>query len=117
MFAALDTVEPPILDLIVAKFEEGDKPWARERLPLVADRIRRRLGQLSARLGDADWLEGAFGAGNLMRVSVLLRLRPSGILDEFPGLSAYVARGEARPAYRRAFAAQRAVNAPEARDD
>ena len=111
MFAALNTVEPPSLDLVIAKFQEGDTPWAKERLPLVEDRIRQRLIQLSARLGDADWLDGAFSAGDLMMVSVLLRLRPSGILDEFPGLAAYVARGEARPAYKRAFAAQWAVNA------
>lgn len=111
MFAALNTVEPPILDLVVAKFQEGDKPWAKERLPLVEDRIRDRLVQLSARLGEAEWLDGAFSAGDLMMVSVLLRLRPSGMLDEFPRLAAYVARGEARPAYRRAFAAQWAINA------
>ncbi|MGO1000212.1 glutathione S-transferase family protein [Lysobacter sp. CA196] len=111
MFAALNTVEPSILDLVIAKFQEGDKPWAKQRLPLVEDRIRHRLVQLAARLGDADWLDGAFSAGDLMMVSVLLRLRPSGILDEFPGLAAYVARGEARPAYRRAFAAQWAINA------
>ncbi|WP_112188350.1 glutathione S-transferase family protein [Ralstonia sp. GX3-BWBA] len=109
MFAALNTVEPPILELVAAKFQEGDKPWTAERLPLVMDRIRRRLGQLSARLGDADWLDGAFSAGDLLMVSVLLRLRPSGLLDEFPSLAAYVARGEARPAYQRAFEAQLAV--------
>jgi glutathione S-transferase len=113
MFAALSTVEPPILELVTARFAEGDKPWAEERLPLVKDRIRDRLVQLSARLGDADWLDGAFSAGDLMMVSVLLRLRPSGLLDEFPRLAAYVARGEARPAYQRAFAAQRAINAPD----
>ena len=111
MFAALNTVEPPILELVTARILEGDKPWSKERLPLVADRIRNRLGPLSARLGDADWLDGAFSAGDLMMVSVLLRLRPSGILDEFPDLAAYVARGEARPAYQRAFAAQLAINA------
>jgi glutathione S-transferase len=111
MFAALNTVEPPILDLVIAKFQEGDKPWAKERLPLVENRIRQRLTQLAARLGDAEWLDGAFSAGDLMMVSVLLRLRPSGILGEFPILAAYVARGEARPAYERAFAAQWAVNA------
>jgi len=111
MFAAVNTVEPPILELVVAKFIEGDKPWTPERLPLVADRIRNRLRQLSARLGDAEWLEGAFSAGDLMMVSVLLRVRPSGILDEFPSLAAYVARGEARPAYQRAYAAQAAVAA------
>jgi glutathione S-transferase len=111
MFAALNTVEPPILDLVIAKFQEGDQPWAKERLSLVEDRIRRRLTQLAARLGDAEWLDDAFSAGDLMMVSVLLRLRASGILDEFPNLAAYVARGEARPAYKRAFAAQWAVNA------
>jgi len=109
MFAALNTVEPPILELAIARLQEGDKPWAKERLPLVMDRIRHRLEQLSARLGDADWLDGAFSAGDLMMVSVLLRLRPSGLLDEFPKLAAYVARGEARPAYKRAFDAQLAV--------
>jgi glutathione S-transferase len=111
MFAALSSVEPPILELVTARFQEGDKPWTQERLPLVVDRIRHRLDPLSARLGDADWLDGAFSAGDLMMVSVLLRLRPSGILDQFPNLAAYVARGEARPAYKRAFAAQLAINA------
>jgi glutathione S-transferase len=112
MFAALNTVEPPILDLFTVRVLEGDKPWAAERLPLVRDRVRARFTQLAARLGDAEWLDGDFSAGDLMMVSVLLRARPSGILDEFPALAAYVARGEARPAYRRAFAAQLAVNAP-----
>ena len=112
MFAAINTVEPPILDLQTARIMEGDKPWAAERLPLVQDRIRQRLDQLSPRLGDAEWLDGEFSAGDLMMASVLLRLRMSGILDEYPNLAAYVARGEARPAYRRAFAAQLAINAP-----
>jgi glutathione S-transferase len=111
MFAALNSVEPPILELSIARFVEGDKPWSQDRLPLVMDRVRDRLRQLSARLGDAEWLDGAFSAGDLMMVSVLLRLRASGLLDEFPTLAAYVARGEARPAYQRAFAAQWAVNA------
>jgi glutathione S-transferase len=110
MFAALNTVEPPILELATAKIMEADKPWYEARLPLVADRVRSRLNQLSARLRDSDWLDGAFSAGDLMMVSVLLRLRPSGILDEYPNLAAYVARGEARPAYKRAFDAQLAVN-------
>ena len=110
MFAALSTVEPPILEFANAKLLESDKPWSQERLPLVAERVRSRLGQLSQRLGDADWLDGGFSAGDLMMVSVLLRLKPSGILNEFPNLAAYVARGEARPAYERAFAAQAAVS-------
>ena len=110
MFAALSTMEPPILDLTNAKFLERDKPWSTERLPIVMDRIRDRLKQLSARLGNADWLDGAFSAGDLMMASVLLRLRASGILDEYSNLAAYVARAETRPAYQRAFAAQLAIN-------
>ena len=107
MFAALNTVEPPILERETARLLEGDKTWYEERLPLVEDRDR--LDQLSGRLGDADWLDGAFSAGDLMMVAVLLRLKSSGILDEYPNLPAYVARGEARPAYKRAFDAQLAV--------
>ena len=116
MFAALSTVEPPILELANAWLLEGDKSWSAQRKPLVADRIRNRLVSLSRRLGDADWLDGAFSAGDLMMVSVLLRLRLSGILDDYPNLSAYVARGEARSAYKRAFAAQLAVNNPPSPD-
>ena len=112
MFAALNTVEPPILELATARIFEGDKPWSAQRMPLVEDRVRDRLDQLSRRLAGAGWLDGAFSAGDLMMVSVLLRLRASGLLDEFPALAAYVARGEARPAYRRAFDAQLAVNKP-----
>src|SRR5262245_60250466 len=110
MFAALNTMEPPILELVTARLLEGDKPWSKERLPLVEDRVRDRLGQLSARLGDAEWLDGAFSLGGLMMVHVLQRLKSSSIVDEYPNLAAYVARGEARPAYKRAFAAQLAVN-------
>jgi len=110
IFASLSTVEPPILDLAIARINENDKPWAAERLPLVKDRVRDRLKPLSTRLGDADWLDGAFSAADLMMVSVLLRLRASGILDEYRNLAAYVARGEARPAYQRAFEAQLAIN-------
>ncbi|HEY2410041.1 MAG TPA: glutathione S-transferase family protein [Polyangiaceae bacterium] len=116
MFAALNTVEPPILELATAKIVEGDKPWRQERLPLVEGRVRARLGQLSARLGAADWLDGAFSAGDLLMVSVLLRLKSSGILDAYPNLAAYVARGEERPAYKRAFAAQLAINTANADD-
>src|SRR5262249_10427047 len=113
MFAAVNTVEPPILELGTARLLEGDKPWHDARLPLVKDRVRDRLTQLAAGLGDADWLDGAFSAGDLMMVSVLLRLKPSGMLGEYPNLAGYLARGEVRPAYRRAFAAQLAVNTGE----
>jgi glutathione S-transferase len=110
LFAALNTVEPPILELVTAKIFEGDRPWTAERLPGVKERVRARLAQLTRYLGDAEWLEGGFSAGDLMMVSVLLRLRPSGMLAEHPSLAAYVARGEARPAYARAFAAQLEAN-------
>ena len=109
MFAALSTVEQSIVELQFVMFTERDKSWYEERLAMVHDRIRAQLGQLSERLGDADWLDGAFSAGDLMMVSVLLRVRGPGLLDEYPNLAAYVARAEARPAYRRAFADQLAV--------
>jgi glutathione S-transferase len=109
MFAALSTVEPPVLDRGVALLLERDKPWHAERLPLVDQRIRDRLGALSRRLGEAEWLDGAFSAGDLMMVQVVIRLKTSGLLDEFANLAAYIARAEARPAFQRAFAAQRAV--------
>jgi glutathione S-transferase len=105
MFAALNTVEPPILEFSSARLFERDKPWYEERLPLVEARVRARLQPLSDRLGDADWLDGPFSAGDLLMVSVL-RLKPSGMLNDYPILAAYVARGEARPAYQRAFDAQ-----------
>ena len=109
MFAALNTVEPPIVELAMAKLLESNETWYEQRLPMLKDRVRKRLGELSARLGDADWLDGEFSAGDLLMVSVLLRLQSSGMVEEFPNLSAYVARGKARPAYKRAFDAQLAV--------
>ncbi|MCK1474712.1 glutathione S-transferase family protein [Bradyrhizobium sp. 197] len=109
MFAALSTLEPPIVDLGMAMLFERDKSWYEERLPMLQDRVRIRLGELSRRLGDADWLDGAFSAGDLMMVTVLRRLNASGLLDEYPDIAAYVARGETRPAFRRAFDAQLAV--------
>lgn len=109
MFAALSTVEPTIVQREAAIYLEHDKAWHEERLAIVEDRIRSRLNELSVRLGGADWLDGAFSAGDLLMVQVLRRLGGSGILDEYPNLCAYVARGEARPAYKRAFDAQLAV--------
>ncbi|UDL92948.1 glutathione S-transferase family protein [Mesorhizobium sp. PAMC28654] len=109
MFAAISTIEPPILERTTAMFLEGDANWREQRLPLIDDRIRSRLAALSDRLGNADWLDGTFSAGDLVMVSVLRRLSASGMLDEYPNLAAYVARGEARPAFRSAFDAQLAV--------
>jgi glutathione S-transferase len=109
MFAALSTMEPPIVEFGMATLFEHDKPWFEQRQSMLEERVRARLGQLSIRLGDADWLDGAFSAGDLLMVTVLLRLGASGLVGDYPNLSAYVARGVARPAYQRAFDAQLAV--------
>lgn len=109
MFAALNTVEPPIVDREIAILLERDKPWYEERLPFLDDRVRQWLDALSHYLGDADWLDDAFSAGDLLMVTVLRRLNGSHLLEEFPNLCAYIARGEARPAYKRAFDDQLAV--------
>ena len=109
MFAALSTMEPPIVEREAAILLERDKPWHAQRLSMLEDRVRGRLGELSRRRGDADWLDGAFSAGDLLMVTVLRRLGTSGLLEDYSNLLAYMARGEARPAYQRAFADQLAV--------
>lgn len=109
MFAALNTLEPPIFDRSLVGILERDRPWYEERLAALDQIIRKLLEGLSSHLGEADWLDGAFSAGDLLMVTVLRRLQSSGILDEYPNLAAYIARTEARPAYQRAFEAQRAV--------
>lgn len=109
MFAAVSTMEPTIVEREMARFTERDRSWYQERLAMVEARIRKRLGELAGCLGDADWLDGGFSAGDLLMVSVLLRAKVQGLLEDFPNLAAYVARGESRPAYGRAFAAQLAL--------
>jgi glutathione S-transferase len=109
LFAALNTVEPPIGDRGMASLVERDKPWFEERWSILNDRVRVRLGDLSAQLGDCEWLDGGFSVGDLMMVTVLRRLNGSELLEEYPVLAAYIARGEARPAFQHAFAAQLAV--------
>ena len=109
MFAALNTVEPPIVEREQAFFAEGDKSWYEEHLAIIDKRVRKRLSGLSNRLGDGDWLDGEFSAGDLLMVLVLRRLDVTGIVEEYPTLAAYVARGVARPAYGRAFEAQMSV--------
>jgi glutathione S-transferase len=109
MFAALNTVEPPIIERGMAVLTEHDKPWYAQRLPMLEERVQVRLSELSSRLGLADWLDGAFSAGDLLMVTVLRRLNGSGLLEPFSNLCAYIARAEARPAYQRAFADQLAV--------
>lgn len=109
IFAALNTVEPPIFDYSLARILERDEPWYERRLQVLETGIRRRLADLSRHLGEADWLDGAFSAGDLVMVTVLRRAQAAGLLDDYPNLAAYIARAEARPAYQRAFAAQLAV--------
>lgn len=109
MFAAVSTVEPPIVEWAMTRMLEHDAPWFAERHPMLEDRVRARLAQLAARLGEAEWLEGSFTAADLLMISVLRRLGRSTMLQEQPRLTDYIARGEARPAFQRAFAAQLAV--------
>jgi len=108
MLAAVNTVEPPIPEVETARLLERDKPCNNARMPLVAEHVQNRLKRLSARLGKADWFAGAFTAGDLMMVSVRFRLKSSGLLEDSPNLVGYLARGESRPAYQRAFDAQSA---------
>lgn len=109
MFTAVSTMEPPVVEHGMMKIAESGEPWFEPRMALLEPRVHARLAQLSAHLGDADWLDGAFSAADLLMISVLQRLRSSKLVDGYPNLAAYVARGEARPAYQRAFAAQLAV--------
>ena len=109
VFAAINTIEPPIFDRSMTLVLEGDRPWQAERLTMLEERIRVRLGQLSTHLGDSDWLNGDFSAGDLMMATVLMRANASGLLTDYPNLAAYLSRAEARPAFQRAFVAQRAV--------
>lgn len=109
MFAALNTVEPPIVERSMAWVLEREQPWYTQRLPMLDERVRRRLAELCTRLGNGPWLDGDFSAGDLLMVSVLLRLRSSGMIEDYPGLAAYIERATTRPAYQRAFAAQLAV--------
>jgi glutathione S-transferase len=109
MFAALVTMQPPIVEFGMATILERDKPWFEARQPMLEQAVRTRLNQLSTRLGDADWLDGDFSAGDLMMVGVLRRLGSSGLVQDYPNLAAYVARAEARPAFKRAYDDQHEV--------
>lgn len=109
MFAALNTIEPPVWDYDMAGFFDRGKPWQAERSAMLEQQLRTRLGQLAKRVGDAPWLEGEFTAGDLMMICVLRRIADAPLMEDYPALARYIARGEARPAFQRAFAAQRAL--------
>jgi glutathione S-transferase len=109
MFAAVNTIEPPVFERSMMQVLERKEPWFEPRAAMVDQRVRLRLGELSQRLGEADWLDGDFSAGDLMMITVLMRADALGAVDEFPNLAAYLARGKARPAFQRAFQAQLSV--------
>jgi glutathione S-transferase len=108
VFAAMTSVEPAVQDLALVNVFERDQPWAEDRRPLSENRVDGRLKDLSARLGGREYLEGEFTAGDLMMACVLHSLSGTGMLDPYPNLVAYLARCQARPAYRRALAAHMA---------
>ena len=102
VIAALNSIEPFVQQLAVVDVFEADRDWSKARRPKVIDDLKTRLGDLEAALGEKEWLDGVgFTAGDLMMVSVLRALRGTNILDDLPGLAAYVARGETRPAFQR----------------
>jgi len=106
LFAALNTVEPPIMDRAQMTIFEAMEPWSAPRLPGVDERITERLQETSDRLGTADWFGGSFSAGDLMMVSVLRIIEGEGLVEAFPNLSRYIARATGRPAFQQALADQ-----------
>lgn len=107
MYAALNTVEPPIMDHAIATLFQAGKPWSKPRLPSVIQRIDERFAELSNRLGERTWLDGdTFTAGDLLMVAVLRIMEGDPVLARHPRLVDYVARGTARPAFVRALDAQ-----------
>ena len=106
MFAALNTVEPPIVERDNVKFFEADKSWQAERFAIVDERIRTRLDQLASAMRRPTWLAGPFSAADILMVHAIRRLEGSGLLEEYPILVDYIAHATERPAYKRAFDAQ-----------
>ena len=108
LFAALNTVEPPLMDLSIVNIFEFDKPWSGQRRPSVEGRVAERLKETAAKLGDREWFDGEFSVGDLMMVSVLRIIEDEALLAAEPKLTDYVARGTARPAFQKALADQMA---------
>lgn len=113
VFAALNSLEPYVQQLATIDLFSAGEDWAKARRPEVVKTIQGRLRRIADHLGDKEWLEGSFTAGDLMMVTVLRILRGTGLVEEQPTLAAYQARGEARPAFQRALAAQFADFEPE----
>ena len=109
LIAALNSVEPMIFELASIDLFNRGQEWTAQRRPQVVEKIEARLQLLADALGDQEWFEGRFSIGNLMMVSVLRNLRHTELVAAHPNLAAFVARGEARPAFQRALADQLAV--------
>lgn len=107
--AALNSVEPMVVELSNIDLFNADAEWAKARRPEAEQKLRERLGRLSGCLGQGDYLEGAFTAGDLLMTTVLRILRHTALVSEHPNLALYMQRCEARPAFERALAAQLAV--------
>lgn len=107
MFAAVSTLEQPVIDLEINEYFEQEEPWGAARRQGVQKRLWMRLADLATALGDSEWIDGAFSAGDLMLVQVLVRVE--GELSAYPNLRSYVDRARARPGFKRAFDAQKAV--------
>lgn len=118
-FAALNSVEPHAQNLAEIDLFNADRDWARVRRPAVLARLTTRLNEVATALGDREYLEGRFSAGDLLMTTVLRILRHTDLLrSDFPVLDAYRMRCEARPAFGRALAAQMqpfAANEPAAK--
>ncbi len=106
VFAALNSIEPFVVDFASAAFFHADTAWGQARAPSARQALDQRLADLSRWLEGRDWLEGRFTAGDLMLATVLRILRQSDVVAGQPTLAAYQARCEARPAFRKALADQ-----------
>lgn len=105
LISGLNSIEPMIFDLVMVNLFDKDEPYADLARPKMEQRLNDRLGELGKALGEKDWLDGGdFTVGDLLMVSALRGLRDTGMIEKHPVLAAYVARGEARPAFKRALA-------------
>ena len=105
-YAALNSVEPAILNLLLIDVFYNGQEWAKLRRPGAEEFVKLKLGRVSTWLGDKDWLEDRFSIGDLVMITVLRFLRHTSLVDEIPNLAAYLKRGEARPAFQQALSDQ-----------
>lgn len=108
LIAALNSVEPMVMQIVSLDFFQAKEPWAKDARPAAVELARARLKSAEKALGNGDWFAGPFSIADIMMVTVLRNLNHTELLEEFPRLSAYKARGENRPAFQRALADQMA---------